>query len=233
VTGAWQVPAGLGFLVRRPRLWPLAALPALAATVLVGAGLLAGALTFPWIEGRLAPAESGLPAALALAAAIGLGLVALVAGAFLGLALALALAAPILERLSQRVEALSGGVAAGPGTGLGREVAEAARGALYLLLRAPAIIALGLVPIVGPVVALAWGAHALAWQETEGPLLRRGLDLAARRRWHRRHRAESLGFGLAGLVVVLVPFANLLLVPVLTVAATRLVVALGGEAAAG
>ena len=234
--GAWQVPAGLGFLALRPRLWPLAALPAVAATVLVGAGLLAAALAFPWIEERLAPPGSGLPPALALAAAVGVGLVTLVAGAFLGLAFALALSAPVLERLSERVDALAGGVGAGqhrePAAGLSREVTEAVRGALYLLLRAPAIVALALVPVVGPVVALAWGAHALAWQETEGPLVRRGLDVAARRRWHRRHRAESLGFGLAGLVVLLVPLANLLLAPVLTVGATRLVVALGGDAAA-
>ncbi len=44
--------------------------------------------------------------------------------------------------------------------------------------------------------------------------------------WHRRYRAESLGFGLAGLVILFLPLANLLLVPALAVGATRLVLEL-------
>jgi uncharacterized protein involved in cysteine biosynthesis len=55
------------------------------------------------------------------------------------------------------------------------------------------------------------------------PLARRGLDFTARRKWHRRWRAETIGFGLAGLVFLIVPCAGLLVAPALTVGGTLMV----------
>jgi CysZ protein len=82
--------------------------------------------------------------------------------------------------------------------------------------------------LVGPVLAALWGAHALAFQAGDAALGRRGLTFREKRAWHRRWRAESEGFGLAGLVTLLVPFANLLLAPALAVGATLLVLDLEG-----
>jgi len=42
--------------------------------------------------------------------------------------------------------------------------------------------------------------------------------------WHRRYRAESIGFGLAGLVTLFVPVLNLLIGPVLATGGTLLVI---------
>jgi CysZ protein len=86
------------------------------------------------------------------------------------------------------------------------------------------VLLLSLVPLVGPVAGTLWGAHALAFQQTDVPLARRGRDFRARRAWHRRYRAESIGFGLAGLVTVLVPFAILLIGPALAAGGTLLVI---------
>jgi uncharacterized protein involved in cysteine biosynthesis len=69
-----------------------------------------------------------------------------------------------------------------------------------------------------------WGAHALAFQQTDAPLARRGRDFRARREWHRRYRAESIGFGLAGLVTLLVPILIPFIGPVLTAGGTLLVI---------
>jgi uncharacterized protein involved in cysteine biosynthesis len=66
---------------------------------------------------------------------------------------------------------------------------------------------------------------------TDPALSRRGLRLADKRRWHRDWRVETQGFGLAGLIGLIVPFANLLLGPALVTGGTLLVLDL--EAAAG
>lgn len=226
LAGAFHVPAGIAFLVRAPRLWLLAALPAGLTAVLLVFGLLAGLFAVPFVDELIAPQreERGL-LALLFAAAIWGGLP--VAGLLLGLALALLLASPILERLSWAVErhVLGQAIDARQG-GLAWEVSQSLRGALYFAARTPGFFLVSLVPFVGPVLGALWGAHALAFQMTEPPLQRQGLDFWARRMWHRRYRAESLGFGLAGLVTLFLPLANLLLVPALAVGATRLVLEL-------
>ncbi len=221
--GAWHVVGGFAFLLRRPTLWPLALLPAALATALIGGGLLLGLFALSTVDAALAPGHGRFPEWLAFVVTLALWAATLAAGAILGLALALALAAPLLDRLSRQVEALLRGAPPDAVRGLRWEFVQALRGGLYFLVAAPAVFVLGLVPIVGPVVAAAWGAHALALSETDGPLSRRGLDFKGRRAWHGRWRPESLGFGFAGLVTMTVPVANLLLAPVLAVGATLLV----------
>jgi uncharacterized protein involved in cysteine biosynthesis len=106
------------------------------------------------------------------------------------------------------------------------ELLQSFKGALYFLGAAPGVLLLSLIPLVGPPLGILWGAHALALQQTDVPLARRGMGFSARRAWHRRWRAESLGFGLAGLVTLLVPLANFLLAPALAVGGTLLVLEL-------
>lgn len=224
--GAWHVPAGFAFLLRRPRLLPLAALPALAAVVLLGTGALAGLLVASRVEAAVLPEPGRLPEWLALPMMALLWIATTGAGAFLGLGLALALAAPLLELLSRRVETLARGLAEDASPGLVFEVKESLRGALYFLLAAPVLFLLGLVPLVGPFLSLMWGARAVALQMTDSALTRRGLRFADKRRWHREWRAESQGFGLAGMLGFVVPLANLLLGPALVTGGTLLVLEL-------
>jgi len=224
--GAWHVLAGFGFLLRRPRLWPLALLPAvLAAACLVG-GLLGAVYSIHWVEGLLVPspekAGTGLWFILTLVVYIG----TIASGLVLGLAAALLLSAPVLERLSRTVDALVRGEPVDRSRGLKWELAQSFRGTLYFLAAAPGVFLLDLVPLVGPPLALLWGAHALAFQQTDATLARRGLDFAARRAWHRYWRLESLGFGITGLLTLIVPLANLLVAPALAVGGTLLVLEL-------
>lgn len=212
--------------MRRPALWGLAILPAVLAGILLVAGVTAGLYAAPSAEAALAPGRGTLPDWLSLAIAVALWLGMMVGGAIAGFALALLLAAPLLDRLSRRVEAIVRNEVPEPGAGLRREAMQSLSAALYFMAAAPGVIALGLLPLVGPLLGTLWGAHALALQETDGTLSRRGLSFDARREWHRRWRPESLGFGLAGLVALAVPLANLLLAPALAVGATRLVLEL-------
>lgn len=229
--GAWHVPAGFAFLLRRPRLWPLAALPALLAVALFGLGALVGLLVAYRLESVVLPEPGRLPEWAALPMTVLLWIATMGAGAFLGLGVALALASPLLEQLSRRVEALARGLAEDASPGFVFELRESLRGALYFLAAAPLLFLLGLVPLVGPFLSLMWGGRAVALQMTDPALTRRGLRFADKRRWHREWRAESQGFGLAGMLGFIVPLANLLLGPALVTGGTLLVLEL--EDAAG
>jgi uncharacterized protein involved in cysteine biosynthesis len=233
VRGAWQLPKAVAFLARRPRLWPGAMLPALAAAVLMVVGLGLGLLSGPSLEAAAFEGSGPTPAWSGFWLSLGVRAVALVAGVLAGFGLALILAAPLLERLSRDVEAAARGQVLIRESGLRFEVAQSIRTAGYFLLRTPGIVIVGFVPFVGPALSALWAAHALAFQNTEPVLGRRGLEFATRRAWHRRHRAESLGLGFASLVCLLVPCAGLLLAPAMVTAGTLLVLELGEDDATG
>jgi CysZ protein len=224
--GAWHVPGGFAFLLRRPGLWPLAALPTALAVVLMLLGASLGLYLIPRAEAAVAAAPGARALWVELPTTLLLWVAMVGSGVFLGLGLALLLASPLLERLSKQVEARVRGAAIETGRGLAWETAESLRGGLYFLVAAPGVLLLGLVPLVGPLLSAMWGARALALQMTDPALTRRGLGFAARWRWHREWLPESQGFGMAGMVGLVVPFANLLLGPALVVGGTLLVLAL-------
>ena len=130
------------------------------------------------------------------------------------------------ERLSLSVDALVRGEKIDNSRGLGWEIVQSFRGTLFFLIAAPGVFILSLIPIVGPPLGLLWGSYALAFQQTDSALARRGLNFAERRAWHRYWKLECLGFGLAGLVTLVVPLANFLVGPALAVGGTLLVLEL-------
>ncbi len=225
--GAWHVPGGLFFLIRQPRLLPLAALPAVLAVASVGGSLAAALYAGPTLERALTPGPGQAPAADALLT-VSVWIATLIAALALGLAAALLLGAPVLDRLSKQTEHVATGGAADAGRGLRWEVWESLRSALYFLAAAPLVFVVGLVPVVGAPLGALWAARALSFQLTEPSLMRRGLGFADRRAWHRAWRPESMGFGLLALAALIVPCANFALVPALVVGATRLVLELTG-----
>src|SRR5512134_2487494 len=109
--GAWHVPAGFAFLLRHPRLWPLAALPAVLAVALVAIFSLLGLLLAPRLQAVILPEPGRYPEWIALPTSVLLWIATAGAGAFFGLGIALALASPLLEQLSRRVEARARGMA--------------------------------------------------------------------------------------------------------------------------
>lgn len=224
--GAWHVPAGFAYVLRHPRLWPLALFPAVLAIACVVGGAGLGWYAIPYVENALVPGPGKAAEEYGFLITFTVWVGLLVAGMVTGLAAALLLSAPILELLSRRVEAMLQGRVIERGGGLRWEIAQSFRGALYFLLATPGVVLLSLIPLVGPPMGALWGAYALSFQQTDVPLARRGLDFAARRAWHRRWRAESIGFGLAGLFTLLIPFANLLVTPALAVGGTLLVLGL-------
>lgn len=227
--GAWHVFSGLWFLLRNPGLWPLAALPALLAAGGILLGVVLGAFSIRWFEESVLPKQGSMSPVASLLLTLAFWAGAMAAGVLAGLAIALMLASPVLDLLSRRVEQRQNGGAPAVGAGLPWEILEASKGIAYFLAAAPVVLLVSLIPLVGAPIALLWGSHALALQLSDPALTRRGLSFTERRRWHKRYRAESLGFGVAGWALLLMPFANLLLVPALTVGATRLVMELEPE----
>lgn len=227
--GAWHVAAGFAYLARNPGLWPASLLPVLLAVVCLFLGVVGGLFAIERLEPSLLPAPGRVPNALGFVLMLALWFGGAAAGLLVGLAVALLLAAPALERLSRLVEARVTGGAVEARAGLAWELLHAFKGALYFVAAAPLVFLFSLVPFVGPLIGALWGAHVLAFQHTDAPLARRGLGFEARRAWHRRWRAESLGFGLGGLITLVVPLANFLLAPALTVGATLLVLELKPE----
>lgn len=227
--GAWYMPKAFLFLARRPRLWPGALLPALAAAVLMALGFGLGLVAGPYLDAALLERPGSQASWTEVAVGLGIRVVAIVTGVLGGLAIAMVLAASLLDRLSRDVEAAARGQVLNRESGLRWELEQSIRGAGYFLLRMPGIVLVGLVPFVGPPLSALWAAHALAFQNTEPTLGRRGLAFEVRRAWHRRHRAESLGLGFASLVCLLVPCAGFLLAPALVTAGTLLVLELAGE----
>lgn len=219
--GAWHVLGGIGFLVRHPGTWPLAALPAFLAVLFWFLGLFLGLFLGPKVDPLVIP--RALPGLLRFPLTWLLWVGLAIAGMVVGLALALLLAAPVLERLSRKVEQTVRGTVVDRSRGTKWEILQSVKGALFFLAAALVALPIPLVPVVGPFLAALWASQALALQQTEAPLTRRGFDFYERRQWHRRLRPESVGFGLAGIVVFLVPLAGFLLAPALSVAATLFV----------
>src|SRR5512139_401890 len=115
--GAWHVPAGFGFLLRRPGLWPFAALPVVLAIVLVFAGLVLAVFVGARVETRFAPGPGSVPVWVELPVSLLLWTAILGSGLFLGLGVALALTSPALDVLSSHVEARVRGRAGASGRG--------------------------------------------------------------------------------------------------------------------
>ncbi len=221
LAGVAYIPGGAVFLLRNPRLWPVALSPLLIAALFLVIGIFSGAFWAGRIEQSLfGDTLRNIPVWIGFVVVAGLWVGSLAAGGILALALAFALLGPLFEKLSQKVEELSGLRVKGA-RGLRWELVQSLKTALYFALGAPVAVLLGLIPVLGPVLALAFTGHRVAFQNTDAVLLRRDMGFGERRDFHRRFRAETLGFGVAS--VLLFPVMNLLAVPIFVVAATRLV----------
>lgn len=220
VAGAWHVPAGITFLARTPSVRLPALVCAVVALMCLVAGAATGVYLLQYVENVVIPAPGAVGETLGVLVPFLLGLGSLGAGTFAGLAFALLACAPLLRVVSVAAERAVVGEPVATGAG---DVALALRSAALLLAGTVPVLLLAMLPIVGPFLAAPLAAALLAVQQTEVPLARRGLDFAQRLAWHRRYLPESLGFGLAALVLLLVPCAGLLVTAAVAAGGTFLV----------
>ncbi len=234
-------------LWRERALWALAAVPtligvaavAVAVSLLVVFGADLWALATSWMPRLSASAWyqwAWIGPARALLTLLGV----IVLLAFSGLAVLLAwlaagvVAAPFLDVLSRRVEALVTGVVldrADPGLAgvlreAGRAVLQELRRLLFFLSVQALILALALLIPGGQLLAapamMAFTVLFLPLDYASYALDRRRVDFSARRRWVLAHRAPMAGFGVAAFATFAIPGLNFLAMPVLVVSGTLL-----------
>lgn len=220
---------GLFWLVRRPGCWGLALLPTLIALVLLvvlsGAGI--------WVvqhllrDLRVDTSTNGVLGALAHLVG---WLVAVVLALVLALALAQPLAGNALEALAARREKELG-VPARPEGSAVASILRSLRISLFgLLCTLPLVLALSVVTLVAPPLAvvtvplkLLLTCTMLAWDIVDYPLSLQGAGVRARLAWFGRNFPAALGMGAGLALMFCVPFAQLVLVGAGVAGATKLV----------
>jgi CysZ protein len=221
---------GFGWWRRRPGAMLLGLLPALivAAAIVVLALVVAGfapglvaALT-PFADSWDEPWRGLLRLALALALLLGVVL-ASVAGFT---ALTLIVGDPFYERIWRAVETDLGGFDAHEGPGFWRAVGDGLRVMIMAMLAAIVLVLIGLIPVVGSVLAVILGVvfagRVLARELTTRPLEARGMDRSRRLALLRTRRARALGFGVAVQLCFLVPGGAIIVMPAAVAGGTQL-----------
>lgn len=223
--GAGAFFEGLGFVVGTPRAWPRAIVPMATAMLLVG-GLGAGGVWAAMAYAHHALGE-GVGATL-------LGTVLAVAGLLLALLVGVSLAQPLsgwaLDGLVREQDRALG-LPPCPEQPLGRAALRSLGSALLALAAGlPLVAGLTLVGWLVPPAAVVTlplkflvASLLLAWDLLDYPLGLRGAGLGARVGWCTRNLGAVLGFGLAAMVVFVVPGLGLLALPCGVAGAARLV----------
>ncbi len=241
--GAALLGRSAAFVLRRPRLFWLGAVPPLVTSVVLVVVLVLLVAELPALTAWLTPFAQGWSAATALTARVVVGTL-LVGGAVLLMvlvfsALTLAIGAPVYDRISEAVDRACADAPAPLDEPLRTGAARAVRQSVALVLVSAAgavvLFGVGFVPVAGQVVAAVGGALFGGWMlATElvgSPLERRGvLTLRERRRTLARRRWRSLGLGVPCFLLLSVPFVAVVVFPVATAAGTLLARQLGDEA---
>lgn len=216
--GFRSVSAALGILKRRPKilLWlvpPLLITLVLDVIVFLAAfGLLRGLLA-ELVEGR--GFSEWLTGAMNVFA--GLAVVLLLGWTFGWLFLLLS--SPFQDFISAAVERERRGNGPVPFTGFRNFFKAVARGliqTLVLLMITLPVLLLGFTPVLGPLIVFAWSSFAMGFSFVTIPAGR----LRDRLRLAKEHGGAMLGLGAVGAVAAIVPFLNVLCMPIFVVAGT-------------
>ncbi|GAA4783574.1 EI24 domain-containing protein [Actinomycetospora chlora] len=221
-------------VLRSPRLLLLGAVPALIVSVVYVAAIAALVAWLPDLAAGLTPfadgwSESGRTVARVAAGAALVGAAGAVAVVTF-VAVTLAVGGPFYERLAEIVDDEAGPVPAALAPSWARSVVRGARDGLVLIglsvLTAIPLFLLGLVPVVGPIIAPVGAALVggrLLMIELSAPALqRRGLALRDRRRLLRTRRLLTWGVGIPTYLLAAVPLVAIVAIPAGSAAATLL-----------
>ncbi len=233
--GFWRgfaaVFRAFGFLLIHPRTWPYSLVPGALLFVLVSlGGWFAIGVVQPWSAAWAGPdsgwlAELGAGVASWLLASLALGVCMLLA-----LVLAPPLSSPALEQLVTIQESELGAPPRSP-IGFLAEMWHGLKAqAVAACFIAPLLVLLWLVSFFFPPASIVTTPLSffvtglgLAWNLFDYPLTLRGVRMRARFGFVWRHKAPTIGFGLAFALLFWVPCFNVLLLPVGVVAATEVV----------
>lgn len=239
--GAGLLLRGLGIVLARPKLFVLGMLPPLLTSVLMVAGLIALGLNLDTIVAAL----TGFTQRWGTGGEIVRGVIGVVLflAALLVMVLTfttitLAVGDPVYQRISRRVDSSLGALPPEPDERLtaavSRSVSQTAATVGLSVLAAIGCFLVGLIPVVGTVLAATASAligGRLMVRELTGPAFeRRGLLRTAQRRpVLGGHRGLAMGFGVPAFWLLSIPGVAVLVFPVAVAGATLLVRRMLGE----
>jgi CysZ protein len=240
LAGFGVLARGFGLWRRRPGLMLLGLLPALVVAAVFVTTVIVVGVNLEGIARTITPFADDWDPQLAqlfravVALAVLIGLVTL--GAFGFTAITLLLGEPVYERIWRAVELEHGEVPDGE-SGFWRSLNDSIRLFWRAVFTGLLVAAVGLIPVVGVVVAVAiellLGGRIVALELTSRPLEARGLRRPERREVLRTRNARVIGFGVAVQLCILVPGGAILVMPAAVAGATELALhALGTHAAA-
>lgn len=212
----------------RPALMVLGVLPALLVLAVLVAGFVGLLFSVGDLVSWATPflGDSGFGDVGRWLATVAVLAAYLFAGWTLFVALTLTLGDPFYAKIWRETERMLGGEVPDQEVGAWRSSVDGAALVTRSVMLALVVAALGLVPVIGTVVAAVLGfsvaAHLVAQELLARPLEARGLDAAARRALLRPHRSTVWGFGLATQACFWVPFFAVVAMPAAVVGATVL-----------
>lgn len=232
--GARLLGRGFGMYWRSPRLLLLGLIPAVISFVLLGTawffllwfiGDLSATVT--WFADDWGSPWRGLTR---FGAGAGIVIVSALVSVLTYTALTLLIGDPFYEVISERIEERLGGTPGMSDLPWYRTILKNAADSIRLIVLGIAVAVplflLGFVPVLGqtvvPVVDAVVGGWLLAVELTGVPFNRRGLRLKDRRAMLRANRPLALGFGMPVFVILLIPFAAILVVPAAVAGSTLL-----------
>jgi CysZ protein len=221
---------GFGLWRRRPGLMLLGLLPALIVAVVFVTAVIVVGINLEGIARAITPFADGWDPRLAelfravLALAVLIGLVTL--GAFGFTAITLLAGEPVYERIWRAIELEHGELPEGEEPGFWRSLGDSVRLFWRAVLTGMLVAAVGLIPLVGVVLAVALelllGGRIVALELTSRPLEARGLRREQRRQVLRTRNPRVIGFGVAVHLCILVPGGAILVMPAAVAGATEL-----------
>lgn len=228
--GAGLLFRGFGWWRRRPGAMALGLIPALLVGIVFAGALTALGVFLPQLtisatgfaEGWVPFWRDALRVAFGAAVFGGALLIAVVTFT----ALTLVIGDPFYERIWRRVERDLGGPVPDADYPFWRSALDGlslvVRGILVALLAA----LVGFIPVVGSVLGFATGLLLTGWllgdELSSRSLAARGMRPGARTALRRRHRARTLGFGVATQLFFLIPFGAVVVMPAAVAGSTEL-----------
>ena len=240
VSGAGYLARGVRVFLGTPGVWLLGLVPVLIAALLVLALLVLLVANLDAVTTWLTPFADRWSAGARTAFRDAVGIAVVLAAVLLAVlsfaTLANMIGQPFFERISDRVERDLGDPPPGIDQPWWRTLPRATVESLVLFalilgVNLPLFV-LGLTPVLGqtlvPAVQAVVSGYLLSVELLAIPLERRGLHLRGRLRFAWSHRGPVTGFGVAALLLFLVPLANVVAMPGAVVGGTLLVRRLTG-----
>jgi len=224
---------GIGFVIGTPGVWGYALVPVVIAFVLTcvlgGLGVWGATALAHAIIGGDAGQVGTLGAIGTWLIEIVLGIVAILIAVLVAFSLAQPLSGFALEAISQRQARVLGIAEPPPQPGLASFGRSLRVTLTALAVTLPLIAVLTLISVIFPPAAFVTvpikvviSAVAFAWDLLDYPLSLHGFGVRDRMTWIGQRFGAVLGFGLAGVLVLLIPGLGLLMLPMGVAGATRL-----------